>query len=163
MSYSAGDVPSVQLYSGVESQMAPNRCQEASATALDWYKDDLVEFDLTGSTQYVCIADVPDSATVIGGIAMAACTGVTGTKLDVALLDPGAIYKMYMDNASYAAPSLVGHAYDLVYTAGTQRVTDTSHTANEVIVVGINEDDYATNEGIVYVRFTFKCFGTEST
>jgi len=158
MAYSAGDVPSVQLYSGVESQMCPNRCQEASATALDWYKDDLIEFDLTGSTQYVCIADVADSDLTIGGIAMAACAGVTGTKLDVALLDIGAIYKMYMDSSSPAAPGLVGHGYDLVYTKGEQRVTDATHTANEVNIVGINEDDYATSEGVVYVRFSYYCF-----
>ena len=158
MPYSAGDVPSVQLYSGVESQMCPNRCQEASATALDWYKDDLIEFDLTGSSQYVCIADVPDAKDNIGGIAMAACVGVTGTKLDVALLDITAIYKMYMDADSPAAPSLVGKAWDLVYTKGLQRVTDAAHGNEEVIIVGINEDDYATNEGVVYVRFSYKSF-----
>ena len=158
MAYSAGDVPSVQLYSGVESQMAPNRAWETSGSANDWYKDDLILYDVTGSGSHPTVTVVASAVNEIDGIAMAAATGTTGTAFDVALLDINAIYKMYTDSASAPDPSLVGHGYDLDYTVGKQRCNTQSHTVDELYVVGINEDDYATNESAIYVRFSWEVF-----
>lgn len=158
MAYSAGDVPSVQLYSGVESQMAPNRAWETAGSALDWYKDDLIAYDLAGSGAHPTVTTVASSAADINGIAMADSTGTAGIAFDVALLDITAIYKMYMDSTSPPAPTLIGKAWDLVYTKGVQRVTDAAHGNEEVIVVGIPENYYNVNESPVYVRFSYKVF-----
>lgn len=158
MAYSAGDVPSVQLYSGVESQMAPNRAWETAGSANDWYKNDLIIYDFTGSGSHPTVTAVVGSVDAINGIAMAAATGTTGTAFDVALLDPSAIYKMYTDSSNPPGPELVGHGYDLDYSVGQQRLNTQSHTVDELYVVGIDEDNYAVNESPIYIRFSYKVF-----
>ena len=156
MALSAGQVESVQLYSGIESQ-AVDMQEGASVTATTWYKGDLVT---TSSGLVTAIA----STGAIAGIALAKATAVDYAKVGIALIDPAAIYVMRMASTDYSARAYIGEAHGLTFTAGVQRILLSAHATPDVVVVGIHPSDTHTDgstglaEGRILVRFNYDIF-----
>ncbi len=155
MALSAGQVKSVELYSGVESQVV--EATEPSGTVNYFYKGDLVKFN--GSGQIAAVA----STGVVSGIAGATCTGTAGTEFDLALLDPAAIYVIRIEDGEESALAYVGEISGLDFTTGIQRI-DISQTAqNDIYIVGVHPSDVGAadaglNEGRLLVRFCYENF-----
>ena len=156
MALSAGQVKSVELYSGVESQVVGVQ-EGTSITALDWYKGDLVKFAGDGKIDAVATTGA------ISGIAGASCTGVDNTKFDLFLIDPAAIYLMRMEDGKLSALAYVGNKYGLNFTLGLQRIDQNDTSTVDVYLVGIYDADKGVadagiNEGRVLVRFNYDIF-----
>ena len=73
------------------------------------------------------------TSTIIWGILKEACTGVTGTLLEVEVIESGDILEISYADAFSTTPPIVGHYYDLVNSAGQAYLTTTS--SNPVFVV----------------------------
>lgn len=152
----AGLAISIQLYSGVESQVVQME-NGTHGSATTWYKGDLV---LAASGLVNSVA----STGQITGIATAAASVTSYTDIDIALLDPAAIYLMRMKYGSNSARAYIGEAHGLAYTAGMQRVDLTAHATEDVYVVGIHPSDKhadgstGIDEGRVLVRFHYDVF-----
>ena len=155
MALSAGQVKSVELYSGVESQ--PIEASEPSGTVNFFYKGDLVKFN--GSGQIAAVA----STGAIAGIAGSTATGTANTTFDLALLDPAAIYVMRMLTTSNSALAYVGEISGLDFTTGIQRIDISKTTQNDIYIVGVHPSDVGASdagidEGRMLVRFGYIAF-----
>ena len=151
----AGLVESIHLYSGVESQVIEME-NGTHGSATTWYKGDLV---LAASGLVNSVA----STGQITGIATAAASATSYTDIDIALLDPTAIYIMRIAYGSNSARAYIGEAHGLSFTAGTQRIDLTAHATEDVYVVGIYPKDVGTasagvDEGRMLVRFHYDVF-----
>jgi len=156
MALATNAVKSVELYSGVESQVV--EVQEAASIAANvWYDGDLVT---TASGLVSAVA----STGAIAGIAGATCTGTDYTKLDLFLIDPAAIYVMRMASTDYSARAYIGEAHGLTFTAGAQRILLSAYATPDVVVVGIHPSDKHADgstglaEGRILVRFNYDIF-----
>ena len=153
MALSAGQVKSVELYSGVESQVI--EASEPAGTALYFYQGDLVKWN--GAGQIAAVA----STLAIAGIADSDCVGTAGTKFGLALLDPAAIYVMRIESGEESALAYVGEISGVDFTTGVQRIDISETTTNDIYIVGVHPDDVGTSdagvdEGRLLVRF---CYG----
>lgn len=152
MALTAGQVESVQLYSGVESQVVDMQ-EGASATTASWYKGDIIV------TTSGLVTGVGASG-AFTGIATAQATAVDYAKLGIALVDLSAIYLMRMATTTNSARANIGEAFGLSWTAGIQRIDTSATTAGsvDVYLVGIYPEDIGVasagvDEGRVLVRF----------
>ena len=156
MALTAGQVESVHLYSGVESQ--PIECQEGTGISPNvWYKGDLVKFAGDGKVDAVATSGA------IAGIAGATATGTDDTHFDLFLINPAAIYEMRVEDGKYSALAYVGNKYGLNFTLGLQRLDINDVTTVDVYIVGIHPSDVGVaaaglNEGRVLVRFNYDIF-----
>ena len=155
MALSAGQVKSVELYSGVESQVV--EASEPSGTALLFYQGDLVLWN--GSGQIAAVA----TTLAIAGIADSDCTGTSGTKFGLALLDPAAIYVMRIEDGEESALAYVGEISGVSFTTGLQRIDISETTTNDIYIVGVHPSDIGVadagiNEGRLLVRFCYYNF-----
>lgn len=156
MALSAGQVKSVELYSGVESQVIAIP-QGTSTTSASFYQGDLVT--LTSGL----VTGVADHDTITG-IAATRATAVDYAGVPIALLDPAAIYVMRVGSAQYSVRTILGQKFDVVFTVGLQRV-DTGTTGNDdIYIVAIHPSDKHADgstgilEGRVLVRFSYTNF-----
>jgi len=153
----AGLAESVLLYSGVESQMAPFTMENGThGSATTWYKGDLV---VTASGLVNAVA----STGAITGIAMAAASATSYTDIDIALIDPAAIYVMRIEYGEESARAYIGEAHGLQFTAGMQRLLLSAHATPDVVVVGVHPSDVGAasagvDEGRLLVRFNYDIF-----
>ena len=155
MALTAGQVESVQLYSGVESQVI-EMTGGTHGSATTWYRGDLV---VTASG----LVNAVGSTGAFTGIALANASATSSTKLDIALVDPAAIYQVRIESGEESARAYIGEAFGLSWTAGVQRI-DISETTNvDVYLVGIHPSDIGVasagiDEGRVLVRFNYDIF-----
>ena len=154
MALTAGQVESVQLYSGIESQVV-EATEGTSISANAWYIGDLVKFAGDGKVDAVA------STLAISGIAGATCTGVDNTKFDLFLLDPAAIYVMRIEDGEESALAYVGEISGVSFTLGLQRIDISETTTNDIYIIGVHPSDVGAadagvNEGRLLVRF---CYG----
>jgi len=156
MALAAGAVESVQLYSGVESQVVPAQ-EGGTLSANAWYKGDLVVFAADGAV------DTVGATGAFSGIASDACTGTDDTKFELFLIDPAAIYMMRVETAKNSAIAYLGNAYGLNFTAGTQRIDPDNASTVDIYVVGQHPSDVGVagagvDEGRMLVRFNYDVF-----
>lgn len=157
MALSAGQVKSVCLYSGVESQVVEAQ-EGTSISANAWYGGDLVKFAGDGKVDAVATTGA------ISGIAGATCTGTDNTRFDLFLIDPAAIYVMRMENGKYSALAYVGSKFGLNFTLGLQRIDQNDTSTVDIYIVGIHPSDKhadgstGLDEGRVLVRFNYDIF-----
>ena len=157
MALTAGQVESVQLYSGVESQVVEAQ-EGTSIEANVWYKGDLVKFAGDGKVDAVATTGA------ISGIAGSAVTRTSDTKFDLFLIDPAAIYEMRVEYTKYSALAYVGNKYGLNFTTGMQRVDPDNASTVDIYIVGIHPSDKhadgstGLDEGRVLVRFNYDIF-----
>ena len=154
MALTAGQVESVQLYSGVESQVVQAH-EGTSISALAWYKGDLVKFAGDGKVDAVA------TTLAISGIAGASATGTDNTHFDLFLLDPAAIYLMRIESGEESALAYVGEISGVDFTLGLQRIDISETTTNDIYIVGVYPPDAGVadagvDEGRLLVRF---CYG----
>lgn len=156
MALAVGAVESVQLYSGVHSQVVEME-QSTGAVAGTWYDGDLI------LTSGGLVSGVMTTG-VINGIALADSTTVDYAALNVALIDPGEIYVMRMEDGKYSTRAYVGNKYGLNNTAGQQRINQDETSSVDVYIVGIHPSDKhadgstGLDEGRVLVRFNYDIF-----
>ena len=152
MALTAGQAESVQLYSGVESQVVTME-NSTHGSATTWYRGDLVV------TSSGLVNDIGASG-AFTGIALANASATSYTDIDIALIDLSAIYLMRIESGEESARAYIGEAFGLSWTAGVQRIDISETTAGsvDVYLVGIYPEDIGVasagvDEGRVLVRF----------
>lgn len=152
----AGQVESVELYSGEKSQVVEMQ-NSTHGSATTWYKGDLV---VTASG----LVNAQAAVGAITGIAMDDASITSYERIDIALIDPAAIYVMRMEYDDYSARALIGLKYPITYSTGYQRINSDSQSNPDVYIVGIHPSDKLANgstgivEGRVLVRFIYTTF-----
>jgi len=145
---------SVQLYSHGDPQVVD--AYESSGSANDWYAGDLVKLDTNGQ---VVIAAAGQH--IIAGIARKAATGTQGTKLELELIDPNAIYVMRAEASTTPLQANVGDIWDIVFTPGAHTLNASAGTDGVIYIVGLYPET-AANGTRVLVRFsTTKIFDSQ--
>lgn len=156
MALTAGQAKSVELYSGVESQVV-DAYEGTSISANAWYAGDLIVFAADGAV------DTVGATGAFSGIASDSCTGTDSTKFELFLIDPAAIYEMRVEDGKLSAIAYHGNKFGLNFTAGLQRIDPDETSAVDIYVVGTHPSDTGTalagiNEGRMLVRFNYDIF-----
>lgn len=144
---------SVMIYSGDKGQVI--KAEEASGTVLDWYENDLIQFNGSG---LVTIADASGGVGKIAGIAQARATGTANTAIEIELINPNAIYAIRAQSGVAVAIANVGESWDLNYTKSAHYVNVSSNTNDEIRVVGMYPGEETTQGGRYLVMFNYDIF-----